>query len=357
MLFPEPRGTGDHVSARCGRSTVTPCRLCWRALTMRMTESATDGSIGRGTFRDSFGRQDGQAPSSSPAIFSRPCPDLLTPKFLAPRLRDLGSGLAGRLRGHAGLRQRPSRLPPRARPGALGVGTGGRRRWRRWTGSAAGCGSGSAPGTSFPVRRSKGCILAGGMGAWAGFLTPLNSARRADDDVHAAALRRPAAGGGHVHLHQLRLHRPLLRDRRSARPRLRRRARALGHSAATCSGSRCTISSAAASRIVGGIGVLMALVIFAPAAGAPACSTGPRRRSAGGASGSPDRLERLREGIDEAQASVVAFNSPSGWLAIFWSTVLSAVVPREQAARGLRRAPRARDPRRTSWTSCWCRRW
>jgi uncharacterized protein (TIRG00374 family) len=37
------------------------------------------------------------------------------------------------------------------------------------------------------------------------------------------------------------------------------------------------------------------------------------------------RLERLREGIDEAHASVVAFNSPRGWLAIFWSTILSAV--------------------------------
>jgi uncharacterized protein (TIRG00374 family) len=37
------------------------------------------------------------------------------------------------------------------------------------------------------------------------------------------------------------------------------------------------------------------------------------------------RLERLRQGIDETHASVVAFNSPRGWLAIFWSTLLSAV--------------------------------
>jgi uncharacterized protein (TIRG00374 family) len=36
-----------------------------------------------------------------------------------------------------------------------------------------------------------------------------------------------------------------------------------------------------------------------------------------------DRLERLREGIDQAHASVVAFNTPRGWLALFWATVLS----------------------------------
>ena len=37
-----------------------------------------------------------------------------------------------------------------------------------------------------------------------------------------------------------------------------------------------------------------------------------------------DRLERLRDGIDEAHASVIAFNSPRGWLALFWATILSA---------------------------------
>ena len=36
-----------------------------------------------------------------------------------------------------------------------------------------------------------------------------------------------------------------------------------------------------------------------------------------------DRLEQLQKGIDEAHASVVAFNSPRGWLALFWATVLS----------------------------------
>ena len=45
------------------------------------------------------------------------------------------------------------------------------------------------------------------------------------------------------------------------------------------------------------------------------------RRSSGWRSG----WSGCAEGIDEAHASVVAFNSVRGWLAIFWSTMLSAV--------------------------------
>jgi uncharacterized protein (TIRG00374 family) len=37
-----------------------------------------------------------------------------------------------------------------------------------------------------------------------------------------------------------------------------------------------------------------------------------------------ERLERVQQGIDELHESVVAFNSPGGWLALFWSTLLSA---------------------------------
>jgi glycosyltransferase 2 family protein len=36
------------------------------------------------------------------------------------------------------------------------------------------------------------------------------------------------------------------------------------------------------------------------------------------------RMEKLRQGLDEAQRSVVAFNTPKGWLAIFWATIISA---------------------------------
>jgi glycosyltransferase 2 family protein len=35
------------------------------------------------------------------------------------------------------------------------------------------------------------------------------------------------------------------------------------------------------------------------------------------------RLEKLREGIDEIHRSVIAFNTPKGWLALFWATIVS----------------------------------
>ena len=37
-----------------------------------------------------------------------------------------------------------------------------------------------------------------------------------------------------------------------------------------------------------------------------------------------DRLERLQQGINDAHASVIAFNSPSGYLTLVWATILSA---------------------------------
>lgn len=36
------------------------------------------------------------------------------------------------------------------------------------------------------------------------------------------------------------------------------------------------------------------------------------------------RLERLQEGIDQAHHSLLRFNTPRGWLSLFWATVLSA---------------------------------
>ena len=70
------------------------------------------------------------------------------------------------------------------------------------------------------------------------------------------------------------------------------------------------------------LGVLMAFVMFFPTPGAR-LSTGPPRRSAGGAPGSPSGWSKLRAGIDEAHESMVAFNTPRGWLALLWATILS----------------------------------
>jgi uncharacterized protein (TIRG00374 family) len=74
--------------------------------------------------------------------------------------------------------------------------------------------------------------------------------------------------------------------------------------------------------IIGGIGVLMALIFAFPRATsgllhriAEAISRRSRRVA--------DRFERLRTGIDEARESLTAFNTPRGWLTLFWATVLS----------------------------------
>ncbi len=74
--------------------------------------------------------------------------------------------------------------------------------------------------------------------------------------------------------------------------------------------------------IIGGIGVVMGLIFAFPRATssllhriAEAISRRSRRVS--------DRLEQLRVGIDEAHQSLTAFNTPRGWLALVWAMVLS----------------------------------
>src|SRR5204863_204067 len=75
--------------------------------------------------------------------------------------------------------------------------------------------------------------------------------------------------------------------------------------------------------VIAGIGVLMAIVMFFPRFVRDLIhrvAEGVGRRSRRVA----DRLERLRRGIDDAHASVIAFNSPGGWLTLLWATILSA---------------------------------
>jgi uncharacterized protein (TIRG00374 family) len=74
--------------------------------------------------------------------------------------------------------------------------------------------------------------------------------------------------------------------------------------------------------IIAGIGLLMAFVLVFPRVArdlihraAEAIGRKSRRVSA--------RLEKLQAGIDQAHESLVAFNSPRGWLAVLWATILS----------------------------------
>jgi hypothetical protein len=75
--------------------------------------------------------------------------------------------------------------------------------------------------------------------------------------------------------------------------------------------------------IFAGLGVLMVVVMVFPGFARNlihrlAGWAGQRNRKVG------DRLERLRGGIDQAHASLEKFNTPKGWLSLVWATLLSA---------------------------------
>ena len=174
----------------------------------------------------------------------------------------------------------------------------------------------------YPNPPLKGLILAGGMGAWAGFITPLNSAagpmtmytmRRYGVPLPVAVTSTFISFVGTILFFAL------------AGPT------ALAFGAGRSLGERGNVLGLSlldlfrgSLTIVAGIGLLMAIVIFFPrfvAAFIHRVAEAVGRRSRRVA----DRLERLREGIDESHRIVVAFNSPRGWLAVFWATLLSGV--------------------------------
>ncbi len=174
----------------------------------------------------------------------------------------------------------------------------------------------------FPNPSLKGLILAGGMGAWAGYITPLNSAagpmtmytmRRYGVPLPVAVTSTFISFVGTILFFAIAGPLALLFG---AGRGLGERGNVLGLSLYDLFQGSLTI--------VGGIGVLMAVVIFFPRFVASlihrlAEAIGRRSRRVA------DRLERLRRGIDEAHESVVAFNSPRGWLAVCWATLLSGL--------------------------------
>jgi uncharacterized protein (TIRG00374 family) len=166
----------------------------------------------------------------------------------------------------------------------------------------------------------KGMFLAGGMGAWAAYITPLNSGagpmtmytmRRSGVPLPVAVTSTFMSFVGTIFFFAIAGPLALLFG---AGRSLGQRGNVLGLSLYDLFQGSLTI--------IGGIGVLMAIVIFFPRMvrdlihrAAEAIGRRSRRVAA--------RLERLQVGIDEAHASVVAFNSPGGWLALFWAVVLS----------------------------------
>ncbi|MBA3659585.1 MAG: flippase-like domain-containing protein, partial [Gemmatimonadales bacterium] len=172
----------------------------------------------------------------------------------------------------------------------------------------------------YPNPPLKGMILAGGMGAWAAYITPLNSGagpmtiytmRRYGLPLPVAVTSTFMSFVSTVLFFAIAGPLALLFG---AGKSLGQRGNVLGLSLYDLFLGSLTI--------VGGIGVLMAIVLFFPRLvrdGIHRLAESVSRRSTRVAA----RLEQLREGIDQASASVVAFNSPGGYLALLWATILS----------------------------------
>jgi glycosyltransferase 2 family protein len=172
----------------------------------------------------------------------------------------------------------------------------------------------------YPHPPLKGMILAGGMGAWAGYITPLNSGsgpmtmytmRRYGVPLPVAVTATFISFVATILFFAIAG--PLAVVFGAGRS-LGQRGNVLGLSLFDLFLGSLTI--------IAGIGVLMAFVMFFPKLvrdliHRAAEAIGRRNRRVA------DRLEKLRAGIDLAHESLVAFNSPRGWLALFWATILS----------------------------------
>jgi len=172
----------------------------------------------------------------------------------------------------------------------------------------------------YPNPPLKGMILAGGMGAWAGYITPLNSGsgpmtmytmRRYGVPLPVAVTATFISFVATILFFAIAG--PLAVVFGAGRS-LGQRGNVLGLSLFDLFLGSLTI--------IAGIGVLMAFVMFFPKLvrdliHRAAEAIGRRNRRVA------DQLEKLRAGIDLAHESIVAFNSPRGWLALFWATILS----------------------------------
>ncbi|HEU5303718.1 MAG TPA: lysylphosphatidylglycerol synthase transmembrane domain-containing protein [Gemmatimonadales bacterium] len=172
----------------------------------------------------------------------------------------------------------------------------------------------------YPNPSLRGLILAGGMGAWAGYITPLNSGagpttmytmRRYGVPLPVAVTSTFMSFVSTVLFFAIAG--PLAVFFGAGRS-LGQRGNVLGLSLYDLFLGSLTI--------IAGIGALMAFVLIFPRLArdlihraAEAIGRRSRRVTA--------RLEKLRAGIDQAHESLVAFNSPRGWLSLFWATILS----------------------------------
>jgi glycosyltransferase 2 family protein len=172
----------------------------------------------------------------------------------------------------------------------------------------------------YPNPPLKAMILAGGMGAWAAYITPLNSGagpmtmytmRRYGVPLPVAVTSTFMSFVATVLFFAIA---GPLAVVFGAGKSLGQRGNVLGLSLFDLFLGSLTI--------VAGIGVLMAAVLFFPRlvrnlVHRAAAAIGRRSQRVA------QRLTKLQAGIDQATESVVAFKSPRGMLALFWATILS----------------------------------
>ncbi len=172
----------------------------------------------------------------------------------------------------------------------------------------------------FPNPPLKGMLLAGGMGAWAAYVTPLNSGA---GPMTMYTMRRYGVPLPVAVTSTLMTFIATILFFGIAGPLaiLFGAGRSLGTKGNVLGLSLYDLFLGSLG-VVAGIGVLLIVIVVFPRFVASlihrlAEAIGQRSRRVA------ERLEKLRVGIDEAHASVVAFNSPKGWLAILWAVILS----------------------------------
>jgi uncharacterized protein (TIRG00374 family) len=166
----------------------------------------------------------------------------------------------------------------------------------------------------------KGMILAGGMSAWAAYLTPLQSGAA---PMMIYTMRRYGVSVPVAMTSTLMTFIATVAFFAIAGPLaiFLGAGRSLGEKGDVLGLSLYDLFLGSLG-IFAGLGVLMVIVIAFPRVARDfihrvAEWVGRRSRRVAA------RLEKLREGIDEAHGSVVAFNTPRGWLSLLWATLLS----------------------------------
>lgn len=165
-----------------------------------------------------------------------------------------------------------------------------------------------------------GLILAGGMGAWGAYLTPMQAG---SSPVQIYAMKRTGFPVAKAIATVLMSFIATVIFFAVAGPL------ALAFGAGQALGDRGNVLGLSlldlfrgSMAIFGGLAVLLLVVMVAPrfvSAGVHKAAELLSRRSTRIAS----RLEGVRSGIDAAHETMQAFNTPRGWLALFWATIIS----------------------------------